>query len=463
MYDVLPYNIPGPAGQFYQEENGFTEIQNGGDDNSLPFCAELYRRYHVIPKSNLPLSILEQKFSGSCWKKFMEKYNFSVQDVSSGCWGQNVRDILDKNTGSRPIAKIVLMLKSFERCDCYIPGVSSRYAYFTDMFNEIYVSIANEVIEANFVSVVPNSLFVLRNVPLIVHSRFHKQLVICLENIEEIFPPDDKGEVNCWTKGKKKKKKENVHNRLLCCPQDIFLLDKEEDSDDKRPFLLSSSTKKASILENGDISMKNNKDKEGNKECDDFSFEDDDFCGANKGIKIKDTEKSNIDELQSNRSRNDISGKSLPAVAQKSPVSPSGLSMFASKNVHMFLSSFFVFNVTHFFYEVQTYRQYSEALEFLRKITLFLRIKKKKRVIKRKMILCFLLLLTVLNFQKRVLKRVFSTAMRTSDLFEFPMHYLQNLKMRNFQTISKFQDRILLMGFLLFYYLLWLPIFLSSE
>jgi hypothetical protein len=71
----------------------------------------------------------------------------------------------------------------------YIPGITGRLVLCTDTSADIFATIQLKAVEAYFSTLVPNAVVVLKNVPVFVRSRFNKQLCVCLDIIEKIFPP----------------------------------------------------------------------------------------------------------------------------------------------------------------------------------------------------------------------------------------------------------------------------------
>ncbi|KAH7826145.1 putative protein of unknown function (DUF4539) [Monocercomonoides exilis] len=184
--------IPGPAGMILTEEleqpqQDEVEEQEG----SLVFCSLLSKRYkskQLTIKRDLAVPERRRVLQGP-WKRMSDAYKATEDVVVAGMFGQNVKHILDEMPADKPIPHLAAMIKSFERSELFIPGVTNRLALFSDATGEILGTVQYSVITEHFPNFVPNAVVVLRDVPIFHRTRFGKQLLIGTSCIEAIFPP----------------------------------------------------------------------------------------------------------------------------------------------------------------------------------------------------------------------------------------------------------------------------------
>lgn len=100
----------------------------------------------------------------------------------------NLKYAFEAHPADRPIPRIAVKIKSFERDEMYIPGVTNRLALFSDATGEMLGTIQQSILTEYFTTFVPNSVVILKNVPIFNRSRFHRQLLVGKACIEEIFP-----------------------------------------------------------------------------------------------------------------------------------------------------------------------------------------------------------------------------------------------------------------------------------
>ncbi|KAK2947646.1 hypothetical protein BLNAU_17398 [Blattamonas nauphoetae] len=190
--------IPGPAGAVLVEDIEVTQTNPGSNpSDSDTFLLYLKKRYK-LRKSNgydSDPNQLPPKFSTGIWQEMINLYEPGPRADVFSVFGVNIDFIMKNADGSVKIPRLSVMLKSFERSDLYIPGVTGRLAIVCDPTGEMEATIQKQACSELFLRLIPNSVIVLKEVPVFVRSRFKKQLLIPFRCIEHVFVPPEEREV----------------------------------------------------------------------------------------------------------------------------------------------------------------------------------------------------------------------------------------------------------------------------
>lgn len=178
-------------------------------EHLLPLCKNLYKLYkqpQVSVKSELTIREHKRALRGP-WRRLAETYKADDETIIEGLFGMNLKQAYETHPPDRPIPRIAVMIKSFERNETYIPNVTNRLVLFSDATGQMLGTVQNIVLTEHFPVFVPNTVVVLKNVPIFNRSRFGKQLLVGRQCIEAIFPEIDEDDEE-RAKEKRKKKTE---------------------------------------------------------------------------------------------------------------------------------------------------------------------------------------------------------------------------------------------------------------
>lgn len=203
--------IPGPAGLIFSDNilGSQPEKDLDSSEHLLPLCRNLYKLYkqpQVSVKSELTIREHKRTLRGP-WRRLAETYKADDETIIEGLFGMNLKQAYETHPPDRPIPRIAVMIKSFERNETYIPNVTNRLVLFSDATGQMLGTVQNIILTEHFPVFVPNTVVVLKNVPIFNRSRFGKQLLVGRQCIEAIFPEIDEDDEE-RAKEKRKKKTE---------------------------------------------------------------------------------------------------------------------------------------------------------------------------------------------------------------------------------------------------------------
>ena len=168
-----------------QSDTGEDELET-----ELPLCKNLLKLYKPVPppiKTETSITDHRRTLKGP-WSRLARRYNADEDEVLRGLFDMNLKQAFETHPPDRPIPRIAVMIKSFERNETYIPNVTNRLVLFSDATGEMFGTVQHTVLSHFYAGFVPNSVLVLKNVPIFNRSRFGKQLIVGLQCIETIFP-----------------------------------------------------------------------------------------------------------------------------------------------------------------------------------------------------------------------------------------------------------------------------------
>lgn len=157
---------------------------------SLPLLRHLYEIYPPKDLLQISSSIIDFR-TGQLygpWFRLAENYQADRNQVLNGLFDINVRSAFESWPTDKPIEKIAVMVQAIEREDHYVPGVTPLLVRLCDATGSILASMQEKVFKKYPDTIVPNTVLVLKRVPIFHRARFSKSLLIALPCIAEIYP-----------------------------------------------------------------------------------------------------------------------------------------------------------------------------------------------------------------------------------------------------------------------------------